>query len=61
MNWRAIGLSAAALGLAGLVWISVPNLLDWVGLAAFDPLTRICLVVLILSMVDAALTRFYPH
>ena len=61
MNWRPPAFAAGAIGIAALVWFSSAYLLDWIGLSDFDPLDRICLVVLILSISEAVWMRFKPH
>jgi hypothetical protein len=57
MNWRPIALSAGAIALAVLVWEFSWYPLEWMGLDAFDPLDRICLVFLVLSATEAVLSQ----
>lgn len=57
MSGRAAALSAGSIALAAAVWALSPYLLDWFGLGDFDPLSRVILVVLILSLVEAAAVR----
>lgn len=52
MTWRPVALSAGSIALAALVWVFSPYPLDWIGLADFDPLDRICLVFLVLSVLE---------
>jgi hypothetical protein len=59
--WRPVALSAASIALAALVWMFSPDLLDWIGLGDFDPLDRVCLVFLILSLVERAVGRWQDH
>ena len=58
MRGRAAALSAGSVALAAVVWVLSPYPLDWVGLGDFDPLNRVVLVVLLLSLAEAALARF---
>ena len=46
-------LSALAIILAALVWEASFYLFEWIGLDAFDPLDRICLMMLLLSFSEA--------
>lgn len=46
-------LSALAIILAVLVWEGSFYLFEWIGLDAFDPLDRICLMILLLSLAEA--------
>ena len=57
MNWRPIAMSAGAVALAVLVWEFSWYPLEWIGLDAFDPLDRICLVFLVLSATEAVLSQ----
>jgi hypothetical protein len=57
MNWRPIAMSAGAIALAVLVWEFSWYPLEWMGLDAFDPLDRICLVFLVLSATEAVLSQ----
>ena len=57
MNWRPIAMSAGAIALAVLVWEFSWYPLEWIGLDAFDPLDRICLVFLVLSATEAVLSQ----
>jgi hypothetical protein len=52
MTWRPVALSAGSIALAALVWVLSPYLLDRIGLADFDPLDRICLLFLVLSVLE---------
>ena len=61
MRGRAAALSAGSVALAAVVWGLSPYLLDWVGLGDFDPLTRIGLVSLILSLAEAMAVRCRSH
>ena len=49
--------SALAIALAILVWEGSFDLFERIGLDAFDPLDRICLVVLVLSGADVIARR----
>lgn len=57
MNWRPIAMSAGAIALALLVWEFSWYPLEWLGLDAFDPLDRICLVFLALSATEVVLSQ----
>jgi hypothetical protein len=57
MIWRPIAMSAGAIALAVLVWEFSWYPLEWMGLDAFDPLDRICLMFLVLSVAEAALSQ----
>jgi hypothetical protein len=61
VTWRGAALSGGSIVLVALVWIISPELLDWIGLADFDPLDRICLVFLALSVVEIITTRWTKH
>ena len=61
MTWRHVALSAGSIALAALVWWLSPYPLDWIGLAEFDPLDRICLLVLTMSITEAVLARIDRH
>jgi hypothetical protein len=52
-----VALSAGSIVLAALVWVLSPYPLEWVGLGAFDPLGRICMLVLVLSIAEMLLAR----
>jgi hypothetical protein len=49
--------SAGSIVLAALVWLLSPYPLEWLGLGAFDPLSRICFLVLVLSIAEVLLAR----
>ena len=51
-------LSALAIILAVLVWEASFHLFEWIGLDAFDPLDRICLMLLLLSFAEAIQRKF---
>jgi hypothetical protein len=57
MDWRPIAMSAGAIVLAALVWELSWYPLEWLGLDASDPLDRICLVFLVLSATETALSQ----
>ena len=57
MNLRSVALSAGLIAFAVLVWVLSPYLLDRIGLADFDPLDRICLMFLLLSLIEPICTR----
>jgi len=57
MNWRSGLLSAGFVAMAALVWELSPYAMDWAGLGAFDPLDRICLIIVLLSVAEYGLTR----
>ena len=57
MNPRSIALSAGLIACAVLVWMLSPYLLDQIGLADFDPLDRICLMFLLLSLIEPICAR----
>ena len=61
MRGRAAALSAGSVALAAVVWVLSSYLLDWVGLGDYDPLTRIGLVFLILSLAEAMAVRCRSH
>ena len=61
MNWRATALSACMIAIAVLLWAFSPYLLDRIGLEDFDPLDRICLVFVVLSVMQAFSARFWPE
>jgi hypothetical protein len=45
--------SALAIILAVSAWESSYYLFEWIGLDAFDPLDRVCLLILLLSLSEA--------
>jgi hypothetical protein len=61
MRWHTAAWSAGSIALAGLVWWYSSYPLDWIGLADFDPLDRICLVFVILSLTESAASRWTKH
>jgi hypothetical protein len=61
MRWRSVALSAASIALAALIWVFSPDVLDRIGLEDFDPLDRICLVFVVLSVVELLGSRFWPE
>ena len=56
MRHRAV-LSTVAILLTVALWLLSPYPLAWIGLEMFDPLDRICLIVLVLSLADAVFSR----
>ena len=50
-------LSFGAILLVMAVWALSPHPLEWLGLSVFDPLDRICLVMLVLSVVEVVHAR----
>lgn len=54
-------LSAASIVLAACAWLASPYLFDRMGLGDFDPLDRICLVILLLSAVERVSARMPRH
>ncbi len=61
MTWRGAGLSGGFIMLAVLVWAFSPYALDRLGLEAFDPQDRICLVFLLLSGTEKMAARWSGH
>jgi len=61
MRWVGVGLSAGAIALAVLVWEFSGEMLDRIGLESFDPLDRICLVFVVLSVVEFAAAKLTTH
>jgi hypothetical protein len=61
MTWRGLALSGGAIAIAALVWVFSPVLLERIGLADFDPLDRICLVFLLLSVAEKMAARWSGH
>ena len=61
MMWRRTTLSAGSIVLAALLWVYSPVALDWIGLEDFDPLDRICLIFLILSLAESVTMRWSNH
>ena len=61
MTWRPALWSAGPIVLAALVWFYSPYLLDWVGLSDFDPLDRICLIFLLLSVGETLAARWHRN
>jgi hypothetical protein len=61
MRWVGIALSAGAIALAALVWEYSADMLDRIGLESFDPLDRICLVFVMLSVVEFAAAKLRTH
>lgn len=57
MSPRSIALSACLIACAVLVWMLSPYLLDQIGLSVFDPLDRICLIFLLLSLIEPICAR----
>lgn len=61
MTWHGVLCSVGAIALASLVWVYSPYLLDWAGLGDFDPLDRICLIVLLLSVGEMLAAHWRGH
>jgi hypothetical protein len=61
MTWHGALWSAGAILLATLVWAYSPYVLDWVGLGDFDPLDRICLIFVLLSVGETLAARWRGH
>ncbi len=57
MNWRGMAFSAGALALAALVWCVAPGALGLVGLGELGVVGRVCLTVLVLSVLEFGLRR----
>jgi hypothetical protein len=61
MNWRSPAIAGGAVAIAAFVWFGSAGPLERVGLGDFDPLDRICLVILVLSVTEAMIGRFNRH
>lgn len=61
MTRYSVALSAGSIVLTLLVWAYSPVLLDRIGLSAFDPLDRVCLIVVLLSVAESVAARWGSH
>jgi hypothetical protein len=61
MRWVSVAMSAGSIALAVLVWEFSADMLDRIGLESFDPLDRICLVFVVLSVVEFAAAKLTRH
>ena len=61
MRWQSSLWSLGFVAATALLWVVSPYPLDWAGLSAFDPLDRICLIILTLCAAERVLSRFGPH
>jgi hypothetical protein len=61
MRWRSVALSAGSIALAVLVWEFSADTLDRIGLEDFDPLDRIGLVFVVLSVAEYAAATSTRH
>jgi hypothetical protein len=61
MRWMSVALSAGSIALVALLWMYSPQVLDRIGLEDFDPLDRICLVFVVLSVAEYAATKLRTH